>query len=174
MRFVSPPSSYSMRTKFMNFFPKFAITICILSLPIHFTGFDLIKTEGILVFGRPLNFYFIETNEKNLESSLMSMDTLKIIDLASPDEGNDITGYKKYLTEKIEFKTTSFLRQHEDNEGKQVDYKDTADYKAGLIFYYNDNNIKPFKKRYHRITYKNKVVIFEIKSYVQLDHFQAF
>lgn len=133
--------------------------------------FELTKSQGIIVFERHNDFYFIETKEKNLARLLAKSDTLKIIELASPDEGNNHPSYKNYLSEMIVFKSITYLRQRIDYPGGQIAYQDTADYKAGYIFYYKDNSYN-LAKSLDKVTCNGRPLVYKIEPFVMLERFE--
>jgi len=140
---------------------------------VNFWKFSLTKERGIIVFEHHHDFYFIKTQEKNLTKLLAKNDTLKIISLGSPgDAANDIDGFKAYLTKSIVFNSITCLKSTDDFQEKQVEYRDTLEYKRGYIFY-EKSKIYKLKKRFDKITGNGKVTVFEIETYVPIERFEA-
>ena len=131
----------------------------------------LIKTQGIIIFERHNEFYFIETKEKDLAKLLKNNDTLKVIELASPYEGNNVPAFKSYLSKTIVFKSIIYSRHTIDYSGKHILYRDTADYKPGFIFYYRDNGYN-LAKSLDKVLFNGSSTVYKIEPFISLDHFE--
>jgi hypothetical protein len=155
----------------MNLYHKIILTTLSVGLIGNHSNFGLTRSEGIIVFERHNGFYFIETKEKNFTKLLASSDTLKIIELASPDEGNNYPAYKEYLSKTIVFKSITYLRTTIDYPGDQIVSQDTADYKAGYIFYYRDNGYN-LAKQLEKVVCNGRPTVYKIEPFVSLERFE--